>query len=143
MNTVCKASSEGYMILRPNSRGLCAARGRMRDLFVRLRLADDDAGGLLIAVGEAISNAYLHGTPDRKSDLIRLGWTCSGDRMVITVKDSGNGFGDGPRFCPSDRRGSLARGIELMRAGVDEVVFFEEHGAKVVLIKRLNNVPPA
>jgi two-component sensor histidine kinase len=115
----------------------------MRDLFEKLRLADDDAGGLLIAVGEAISNAYLHGTPDRKSDVIRLGWTWSGDRMVITVKDSGSGFGNGPRFCPADRRGSLARGVELMRAGVDEVVFFEDHGAKVVLIKRINNTPSA
>lgn len=140
---MCKASSRGYMILRPDSRGLYAARGRMRDVFMQLRLAEDDAGGLLIAVGEAISNAYLHGTCDRESDVIRLGWSWTGDQLTITVKDNGNGFPNGARFCPSNRRGSLARGIELMRAGVDEVGFSHDHGAKVVLIKRLNSASSA
>ena len=46
-----KASSRGYMILRPDSRGLHAARGRMREVFMQLRLTEDNAGGLLIAVG--------------------------------------------------------------------------------------------
>jgi anti-sigma regulatory factor (Ser/Thr protein kinase) len=132
-----KASRNGYMILKPDSRGLRSARGWMRAVFRNLQLAEDDAGGLLIAVGEAISNAYLHGTPDRNSDLIRLGWSWTGREMIVTVKDNGNGCGNGARLRPSDWRGSLARGVELMQAGADKVAFFDDNGAKVVLIKRL------
>jgi len=108
----------------------------MRAVFRNLRLAEDDAGGLLIAVGEAMSNAYLHGTPDRGSDLIRLGWNWTGRELIVTVRDNGNGCGNGERLCPSDSRGSLARGVELMRTGADQVVFFDDNGANVVLIKR-------
>lgn len=136
-DTVCKASRNGYMILKPDSRGLRSARVWMRAVFRSLRLGEDDAGWLLIAVGEAISNAYLHGTTDHSSDVIRLGWNWTGSELIVTVKDDGNGCANGTRLCPSDRRGFLARGVELMKAGTDHVAFYDDNGAKVVLIKRL------
>ena len=132
-----RASCEGYIVLKPDSYGLYAARQRIRGVTEELRLPKDQADSLLIAVGEAVSNAYRHGAPNPTIDLIRLSWRHDVSGLVVTIKDDGNGFGKNPRFCPSDRPGSLARGLELMRACVDEVRFISDRGGTVVLRKRI------
>lgn len=131
------AFSAGAMTLRPNSQGLYRARSRVRGVLRELDLSEDDRDRLLIAVGEAISNAYLHGTHDPRFDSIRVAWTWANGRIMMTVKDNGSGFSKEMRIYPSER-GLLARGIELMRAGVDEVGFSHDDGATVVLTKRLS-----
>jgi len=136
-----KASGEGYMVLRPDPHGLHAARERIRGVIGELRLPSDEADRFLIAVGEAISNAYRHGTPDPNTDLIRLGWRHDMGRLVITIKDNGDGFHADPPFCPSGRPGSLAGGIELMRACADDVRLISDDGGKVVLHKRVKLIP--
>lgn len=132
--------NEGFMVLRPDPPGLSAARGRIRDIIEGLRLSEDEAAGVLIAVGEAISNACLHGSMNPDCDLIRLSWRCSASDLVVIVRDNGRSFANGLRLCPSEHRGMLARGIELMRAGTDEVGFSFDDGAKVVLRKRVRLV---
>ena len=134
---MCTVYSTGTMTLRPDSQGLYRARGQVRDMLQQLNLSDDDRDHLLIAVGEAISNAYLHGTPDPRFDNIRVAWKWAGDELTITVKDNGNAFSQGLHFRATEQRGSLARGLELMRAGADEVGFSYDNGANVVLTKRL------
>ena len=134
-------AGEGYMILKPDSHGLYAARRRIRDVIGNLQLPTDEADSLLIAVGEAISNAYRHGAPNPDTDLIRLSWRRDLAGLAITIKDDGNGFVAGPHFCPSDGHGSLARGIELMRACADDVRLISDNGAKVVLHKRVRLLP--
>jgi two-component sensor histidine kinase len=135
------ATIEGYMVLRPDSRGLSAARERIRCVTEGMRLPPDEADCLLIAVGEAISNAYRHGTPDPSTDLIRLSWHQGVEGLVVTIKDDGNGFPTKPQRCASERSGSLARGIELMRACADDVRLISDNGGKVVLRKRVKLVP--
>lgn len=132
--------NEGYLTLRPDSQGLSAARGRIRELVRQLQLPEDEAASILIAVGEAISNAYRHGTRNPNCDLIRLSWHHTISDLVVTVKDDGRGFTNRSRFCPTEHHGSLAHGIEIMRAGTDEVRFFFDQGAKVVLRKRVRLV---
>ena len=139
---MCALPIAGYIMLRPDPRGLRAARERVRDLLGKLEFGEDESARLLIAVGEAISNAYLHGSPDRPRDLIRLGWETTGRELVITIRDNGDGFGTGRTHCPIGDRGRLARGLELMRAGADEVGFAFDTGGKVVLRKRVNLIPP-
>jgi two-component sensor histidine kinase len=135
------ATIEGYMVLRPDSRGLFAARERIRCVTEGLRLPPDEADHLLIAVGEAISNAFRHGTPDPSTDLIRLSWRQGVKGLVVTIKDDGNGFRADSQPCASERPGSLARGIELMRACTDDVRLISDNGAKVVLRKRVKLLP--
>ncbi len=131
------ALNAGNMSLVPNSRGLYRARGRMRDMLRQLDLSQDEQDHLLIAVGEAISNAYLHGTTDPRFDRIEVAWRWANDEIAITIRDNGSKFSTGLRFCPSGHRGVLARGIELMRAGTDELGFSYSDGARVELVKRL------
>ena len=135
------ATIEGYMVLRPDSRGLYAAREKMRCVTEGLCLPPHEADCLLIAVGEAISNAYRHGTPDPSTDLIRLSWRHGVEGLIVTIKDDGNGFRAKPQSGASERPGSLARGIELMRACADDVHLSSGKGAKVVLRKRVKLVP--
>jgi anti-sigma regulatory factor (Ser/Thr protein kinase) len=132
------ATMEGHMVLSPDSRGLYAARERIRSVTQGLRLASEEADHLLIAVGEAISNAYRHGTPDPSVHVIRLSWHHGDEGLVVTIKDDGRGFRPNPQ---PRRPGNLARGIELMRTCADEVHMFSDEGTKVVLHKRVKLIP--
>lgn len=133
--------NEGYMTLRPDSQGLSAARGRIRELVRQLQLPEDEAAGLLIAVGEAISNAYRHGTSNPNCDLIRLSWRHTVGDLEVTIRDDGRGVPRNLWGGSLDRQSPLAHGIEIMRVGADEVRFFYDQGLKVVLRKRVQLMP--
>jgi len=106
-----------------------------------LCIPPDEADCLLIAVGEAISNAYRHGTPDPTTNVIRLSWRHDMGNLRITVKDSGSGFHAKQPSCASERLGSLGLGIGLMRACTDNVHLSSNNGARVVLHKRVKLLP--
>ena len=131
------ASIEGFVVLKPNSNGLYAAREQVRCVANGLCISPDDADYLLIEVGEAISNAYRHGSPNPATDLIRLSWHKDTSGLIITIKDNGRGFSAAQHLCASKRSGALARGIELMRACADDVHLISDNGAKVVLRKQV------
>jgi len=131
------------MVLRPDSRGLCAAREQIRRVAKGLHIPPDEADYLLIAVGEAVSNAFRHGTPDPSRNLIRLSWHHGVDALVVMIKDDGDGFDANSTSSGSERFGATARGIELMRACADEVYLLTEGGGKVVLHKRVRPVSAA
>lgn len=135
---MCALQNAGNMTLAPDSKGLYLARAKVRDLLRRLSLDQDDRDHLLIAVGEAISNAYLHGTADPQSGRIVVTWIWADDRVTFTISDSGSRFRAGLPFRPSGHRGALARGVELMLAGTDELGFSYNGGARVELVKRLH-----
>ncbi|MCE5199842.1 MAG: ATP-binding protein [Armatimonadota bacterium] len=125
----------GKIIIKPESRGLSDARRQVRLLADDLELGEDDASDLLMAVGEAITNAYVHGARNQDGDLIYLGWHFDGSTLTITVKD------DGPGFVRSDDSTDhwtlplLGQGIELMRTAMDEVQLQTNNGGVVTLIK--------
>lgn len=135
------ATLSGYMVLRPDPQGLRAAREQMRRVAQGLHITSDDTDRLLIAVGEAISNAYRHGSTRRSTDVIRLSWNHDTEGIVVTIQDDGCGFRVDPTLCESEPSGKLARGIELMRACADEVHLLSDGGAKVVLRKRVKLLP--
>jgi anti-sigma regulatory factor (Ser/Thr protein kinase) len=128
----------GHMTIRPGSAGLSAARERVRRVADEIGISNEDAADLLLAVGEALSNAYLHGTPDPQTNLIYLGWRFAGEVVTITVKD------EGPGFTPRQVAGPVAggpllrgQGLRLMREGADEVYFEFDNGARVNIKKRI------
>ena len=95
------AAIEGFVVLKPNSNGLYAAREQIRCVANGMCISPDDADYLLIAVGEAISNAYRHGSPNPATDLIRLSWHQDTSGLIITIKDNGRGFSAAQRLCAS------------------------------------------
>jgi len=134
------------MTIRPGPAGLSAARECVRRVAGELQIPSEDAADLLLAVGEALSNAYVHGTPDPQVNLIYIGWHFAGEIVTITIKD------EGPGFVPHEVAGRLTglamargHGLRLMREGADEVYVEFDDGAKVCLRKRVarDRVPGA
>ena len=134
----------GQMAIRPGRAGLSAARDRVRRVAADVGIPGDAAADLLLAVGEALSNAYRHGTPDPQANLIYLGWRFAEEVVTITVRDEGQGFT--PREAAARKARSATshgHGLHLMRQGVDEVYFEFDGGARVTLRRRVSGVSSA
>lgn len=127
----------GRMTIRPESIGLFAARSRIRSVARDLKFSDEDSTDLLIAVGEALSNAYRHGTPDHASNLIYLGWHLADDVLTVTVRDEGPGIAAW-RLEPALPGTGGGWGTHLMRVSMDEVEIDLEGGTRIALKKRLS-----
>lgn len=128
----------GHLAIRPEPPGLSAARHTMVAVARELAFDDGETMDILIAVGEALSNAYRHGTLDPVSGLIYLGWRFAGDVLTVTVRDEGPGFiSRGDRASVTGGLAAGGHGISLMCRSMDEVEFGSEDGARVVLRKRL------
>lgn len=126
----------GYLIIRPEPRGLAAARRQVSLLTRNLGFAEDDASDVIIAVGEAMSNAYLYGTPDLGKNCIYLGWQCTNNMLTITINDEGPGIEKFRRFRLVE---SMGCGIPIMKETMDNVHFDYQDGTLVVLKKHIHS----
>jgi anti-anti-sigma factor len=112
----------------------------------KVTTAAEDAGArgetlcdIKIAVGEALSNAYRHGSPVKGSNRIVVRcMTCSA-AVVVEVEDEGHPFNpeDTPKPDPSKLR-DHGMGIYLMRQAMDVVEFASNcPGNRVRIVKWL------
>ena len=113
------------------------ARERVRDAardagFTALDLADIE-----IAIGEAVTNAILYGSPSAESRVV-LAYGRVGLSFVIEVHDEGNGFDPGAVKLEEDTDALGGRGIRLMRALMDQVELHHDgRGMVACLHKKL------
>ncbi|MDQ3680105.1 MAG: ATP-binding protein [Actinomycetota bacterium] len=106
----------------PVVRHLC--RNALRGIGV-----DPDCGSdIEVALCEACTNALAHSGPAAEYT-VHLG--LDDRRCVITVTDAGRGF-DG-RSSRSDPAAERGRGVELMRALVDRVIFHSDREAGTIV----------
>jgi serine/threonine-protein kinase RsbW len=103
------------------------------------RKADGSEIDIEVALGEAITNAVIHGNRERSSKHVLVTCRCSreGD-VAITVQDQGMGFESDTipdRITPENRFSESGRGIYLMSALMD-LVRFERQGSVVHMWKR-------
>lgn len=87
-------------------------RGALRDYLRSVDLSDDRASDVVLAVGEATSNAIEHAYVDGVGT-VRLRGTLRRDRLVLEVCDGGRWRPDADLDC--------GRGLGIMRALVDRV----------------------
>ena len=93
-----------------------------------------------IAVGEALTNAYKHGSPDKKHNLINVSCSASPEELVVEVQDEGEPF-DPDAIGPPDPQvmQDHGMGIYLMRQAMDVVEFFSDcPGNTIRMTKWLN-----
>lgn len=113
-------------------------RVRICSLVEPLGLSDNSLYDLKVAVGEALANAVRHGSPGGESDQIEATVSAYPDRVVVSIRDHGEGFDAGACEAPTveDIGG---RGIMFMRALTDDVEFCcgDGGGTLVRLTKRL------
>lgn len=98
------------------------ARARLARALRRLGLSGERLDGILLAFTEAVTNAVVHGCgAARKCVQARVG--TENGRVVIEVTDHGCGFQPDAINLPEDGLCEGGRGLFLMRALMDEVVW--------------------
>lgn len=91
-----------------------------------------------LAMEEAITNAFEHGSGGRREATVRASFQAARDRIVITVTDSGPGFDPALVADPTeDGRVELprGRGLMLIRAFMSEVSH-ADHGRTIRMVYR-------
>lgn len=98
----------------------------------------DDVEDIKVAVGEACNNAVLHGKSHE--EMFEIQFEVQDDRIVIEVRDNGNGFDLDEYQAPEPgelRENGL--GIFIMKTLMDEVDFIpaQNNGTTIRLVKEL------
>jgi serine/threonine-protein kinase RsbW len=112
-----------------------------QDAAARAGFSDDEQCNIAMAVREAAVNAVLHGNaydPDKKVVLVH---EKTGDALVITITDQGQGLDPSnlpDPLAPENLMKGSGRGIFLIRAFMDEVKFRNvQPGTEITLVKHL------
>lgn len=138
--TTGNSTLAGHLVVGADSTGLSAARRQVHSI-ARNHFTEDEAHDIVIAVGEAISNAYRHGTPDRKYGLIYVDWSYTNRTLTVSIKDDGPGMSPETQallFSKAPRRG---RGFDIIKRTVDDVYVEHDNGTRLVLTKRSKWTP--
>jgi serine/threonine-protein kinase RsbW len=108
---------------------------------VDLGINEEKIPGLLLAVSEAATNAFVHGNKSDGSKIVTLDVTKENHRLTIRVKDQGKGFDPAKIPDPTEPENLLkdsGRGIYLMRIYMDDIKYnFTPTGTEIILILNL------
>ncbi|MCX6343620.1 MAG: ATP-binding protein [Armatimonadetes bacterium] len=126
----------GYMVVQTNSMGLSTARKHVHGIARGLRFSDDDAADILLAVGEAISNAYRHGTQDHINGFIYIDWEFAQRTLTVSVKDEGSALPSGIQYSLGSSFTPTGCGLDIIRKSVDDVFLECGSGTRIALRKR-------
>jgi len=103
------------------------------DFSTSNNIAQDVYGNLLIAALEAANNAITHGNKLIESKKVTLDFNIDGKKIVLTVKDEGQGF-DYQNIpdptSPENLENMSGRGVFLMSKLSDKIEF-EQNGSLV------------
>ncbi len=89
-------------------------------------LNDDKSDNVAIVLTELVNNAILHGNKNQPEKKVILKATYFNDRVVLSVKDEGNGFDPTTLKDPTDPENlwkDNGRGIFLVKHLIDNVEF--------------------
>ena len=95
---------------------LAPARAALREWLTSAGIDYDQAQDVLVAAGEAVTNAIEHGYRHTDGGTIILQATSEVDLLRVTITDTGS-------WKPKDTKGNShrGRGIQIMRALMEEV----------------------
>jgi serine/threonine-protein kinase RsbW len=118
------------------------AAAAVSEFLNRLKIGEDVAFGVDMAVREAVTNAVLHGNKLDEAKVVELKLRNTPAVFEITVHDQGNGFNPNDVPDPTKDENILrtsGRGIFFMRNFMDEVDWSADPngGTTVRMIKRL------
>jgi serine/threonine-protein kinase RsbW len=100
-------------------------------------LEESDRAAFALAITEVVSNAIRHGSPHGADDTVTLSVVEEETRLVVTVRDQGEGFVPERITLPEPQSfADHGRGLYLIHALVDEVEYFRADGTAVRLVKK-------
>lgn len=113
---------------------LAVIRARLRSWLSTVAVSPAAAAELLLAVGEAASNAVEHATRDARHDVeLEVSARATSTGLAVTVKDNGRWR------APPKRPGTRGHGSKLMTALVDTVTITPTpNGTTVEMRKELH-----
>lgn len=118
-------------------------RDRIIDAAVQAGAAEERLCDITIAVGEALSNAYQHGSPCKATSSIRVKCMGCAKAFVVEIEDQGKAF-DPDTIPEPDLVQDHGRGIHIMRQAMDVVEYsFNHPGNRVRMVKWLQNCQPS
>lgn len=126
-------SRASFTSTRPS---LSSARRLVRQWAAEAGFGEADVFDIVLAAGEACTNAVLHASTEAG---FWLAYELDGDRIAIQVHDFGPGFSLEGRgvYVEPHLRGAGGLGIYIMRALMDEVSYdMDDSGTTVTLVKR-------
>ncbi len=94
------------------------AREHLRDWLNTIVVVPHRETDILLATGEAVTNAIEHGSRNERRETVSVEAFLQEDTVVITVSDTGQWVGDSSASLRSRRRG---RGLTLMSGLADDV----------------------
>ncbi|NLN75922.1 MAG: hypothetical protein GX139_06390 [Armatimonadetes bacterium] len=112
------------------------ARHRVRQVARDAGLEDHWIGDMLVAVGEAVTNAIKYGHSGREDSTFTVSCLASSDRLSVSVSDNGPGFV--PALAAAgeiDWFAESGRGVQCMYSLADDVSFSFNGGTTVRLVK--------
>jgi serine/threonine-protein kinase RsbW len=125
----------------PSDTACCReARHRVKKVAESVGLGGNWLRDVLMAVGEAVTNAVRHGHSGSDDSSFTVGCFASPERISISVTDSGPGFTPGnlPTF-EDALFAEHGRGIHCMNSLMDEVTFSFDGGTTIHLVKAVDS----
>jgi anti-sigma regulatory factor (Ser/Thr protein kinase) len=115
-----------------------------RDLE-RWEVAAQVADAILLATGEAVTNAVVHGSWGQQDSVMVVRWSVADGVFTFSVQDRGPGFDSSGtamsrRAHPSQNRG---RGLYIMHVLMDRVVVDSGLNGTRILLQKALDEPPA
>lgn len=112
------------------------ARNRVDSIAERVGFCKNSRSDIMLAVGEAVSNAIRHGSKDKDCTSFTVSCVATTEKLSVSISDNGPGFNPAELPAPIE---SLflehGRGIRCMKAVMDEVSFSFNSGTTVRLVK--------
>jgi anti-sigma regulatory factor (Ser/Thr protein kinase) len=126
---ICEFSFPAYASQIPE------ARRRVRETAVACGMVDRSLFELVLAAGEALDNAVLHGSPNRGHDVIGVRVGLKSFAVAVEITDEGPGLNGYRRRRPGTDE-ATGRGIPFMRCLVDDLSLDDTGaGMRVRLVK--------
>lgn len=114
--------SSNSLRLKSNASELNKVEKLIEALADKYYLNDSYFANMMVALTEAFNNALLHGNNNDSSKEITIGFDFTGQEMVFTVTDQGNGF-DFNHFMSESQNQDNKRGLLLIKSVSDKVEF--------------------
>jgi anti-sigma regulatory factor (Ser/Thr protein kinase) len=133
-----------HLLLPCRSDSVPTVRALLHRDLERWRVPAEVADAILLATGEAVTNAVVHGSWGQQDSVMVLRWAVRRGLFSFSVQDKGPGFDSSRtamsrRAHPSQNRG---RGLYIMHALMDRVVVDSGlNGTRILLEKALDPLP--
>jgi serine/threonine-protein kinase RsbW len=107
----------------------------LEEINRKIKFKDDVYGNIMVAVMEAVNNAITHGNQNQEQKLVDISFVLDGYRLLVTVKDEGNGFDSkslADPTAPENIEKIGGRGVFLMEQLSDDMIY-NDQGREVIM----------